>query len=86
MRPLDWLKNFFDAPNDFMKENSLGVMQITRFRRFLYDAELADRKTKIATDFTELVQKIGWDTATAWALILVNLVYNNPQMRQFARR
>lgn len=80
---VDWLKNFFDAPNDFMKENSLGVMQNVQFKRFLFDAELADRKTKTATDFTELVKKIGWDSATAWGLILVNLVYNNPQIRWY---
>ena len=35
-------------------------MQIARLRRFLYDAELVDRKTKTVTDFTELVKKIGW--------------------------
>ena len=80
---LDWLKNFFDKPNEFMKKNSLGVMQNVQFKRFLFDAELADRKTKTATDFTALVQKIGWDTATAWGLILVNLVYNNPQIRWY---
>ncbi|MBR1645654.1 MAG: phosphoadenosine phosphosulfate reductase family protein [Selenomonadaceae bacterium] len=80
---LEWLKNFFDNPKSFLEDNLLGVMQITRFRRFLYDAELADRKTKIATEFTELVKKIGWDTATAWGLILVNLVYNNPQIRWY---
>ena len=79
----DWLKDFFANPELFLEDNNLGIMQITRFKRFLFDAELADRKNKAATDFTALVKKIGWDTATAWGLILVNLVYNNPQMRWY---
>ncbi len=66
-----------------MKENMLGKCQFDFFRRFLFDAELADRKTKSATDFTALIQKIGWNEPTAWALILINLVYNNPQMRWY---
>ena len=70
-----WLKEFF---NELEK-----LMQNAKFRRFLYDARLADRKSKTATDFTELVKKIGWNTATAWGLILINLVYNNPQMRWY---
>ena len=79
----EWLKDFFANPNPFLEKNSLGIMQNAKFRRFLYDARLADRKSKTATDFTELVKKIGWNTATAWGLILVNLVYNNPQMRWY---
>lgn len=79
----EWLKDFFYSPNDFMKENSLGRNQFEFFKRFLFDAELVDKKDKTATDFTELVKQIGWDTATAWGLIAVNLVYNNPQMRWY---
>ena len=66
-----------------MKGNTLGKNQFDFFRRFLYDAELADRKTKTATEFIALIKKIGWDSATAWGLILVNLVYNNPQIRWY---
>lgn len=79
----EWIKNFFVNPKLFFEENNLGIMQITKFRRFLYDAELADRKNRTSTNFTELIKKIGWKTATAWGLILVNLVYNNPQMRWY---
>lgn len=79
----EWLKDFFIAPDNFMKGNTLGKNQFDFFRRFLYDAELADRKTKTATEFIALIKKIGWDSATAWGLILVNLVYNNPQIRWY---
>ena len=80
---LKWIKDFFGAPNLFLRENKLGVTQIMRFKRFLYDAELTDRKNRDVANFTELVKKIGWNTATAWGLILVNLVYNNPQVRWY---
>lgn len=79
----EWIKKFFSNPNSFLQENTLGIMQITKFRRFLYDTELADRKSKMATDFAELAKKIGWNSATTWGLILVNLVYNNPQLRWY---
>lgn len=79
----EWIKSFFDNPEVFLKENQLGSMQKEKFRRFLFDAELIDRKNKTATEFTALIKKIGSNTATAWALILVNLVYNNPQIRWY---
>ena len=79
----EWLKDFFDNPKEFFEENTLGTEQIRRFKVFLIDSELVDRKNKTATDFTELVKKIGWNTATAWGLILVNLTYNNPQIRWY---
>ena len=80
---IDWLRDFFSAPEKFLETNRLGVMQISKFKRFLYDAELVDRKNKTVTYFTELAKKIGWNTATTWGLILINLVYNNPQIRWY---
>ena len=79
----EWIKNFFAEPRKFFEDNLLGKNQLVYFKRFLFDAELADRKTKTSTAFTELVKKIGWETATAWGLIFVNLVYNNPQIRWY---
>ena len=55
----EWLKDFFDAPDAFMKENTLGKNQIEFFRRFLYDAEFVNRKNKNATDFTALIKKFA---------------------------
>ena len=78
-----WIKDFFSDPKIFFANQRLGVMQIAKFRRFLYDASLADRKTRIVTDFASLIKKIGWNTATAWGLILINLVHNNPQVRWY---
>ena len=79
----EWIKNFFDAPIDFLEDNNLGSEQIRRFKVFLTHSELIERKTLAVTDFTALIQKIGWEEATAWGLILINLVYNNPQMHWY---
>ncbi len=79
----EWIKGFFDNPEVFLKENQLGSVQIVKFKRFLFDSELVDRKNKAVTEFTALIKKIGSNTATAWALILVNLVYNNLQIRWY---
>ena len=80
---VEWVKNFFANPELFLEKNSLGIMQITKFKRFLYDAELVDRKSKTPTDFTQIIKKIGRNNATAWGLILVNLANNNPQIRWY---
>ena len=40
----EWLKNFFDNPDLFMKENTLGTIQIMRFKRFLFDSNLVEKK------------------------------------------
>lgn len=79
----EWLRDFFADPQVFLEGNSLGVMQIMRFKRFLFDAELVDRRDRSSTAFAAVVQRVGWDTSTAWGLILVNLVYNNPQVRWY---
>lgn len=80
---IEWLKNFFTDPNGFFENNNLGTEQVRRFKIFLADSELIEKKTLKPTGFTKLVKKIGQDTPTAWGLILVNLVNNNPQMRWY---
>lgn len=78
----DWIRAFFADPSYF-ENNRLGNGQRPKFRRFLYDAELVKRRVRTVTDFTALIKKIGWNSATAWGLILVNLVDNNPQFRWY---
>jgi phosphoadenosine phosphosulfate reductase len=77
----EWVSDFFDRKEDFIKENQLGPNQKTKFRRFLSDAELI-KKTEI-TERTKLICNIGWDSESAWGLILSNLVYNNPQIKWY---
>jgi phosphoadenosine phosphosulfate reductase len=78
----EWVSDFFERQNDFLKDNGLGPNQHTKFKRFLRDASLID-KNRI-TDFSELITRIGWDSGSAWGLILVQLVNQNPQIRWYA--
>lgn len=77
----DWLCSFFENPIDFLKENSLGPVQQTKFKRFLSDACLI-KKSK-STSFTDLILRIGWESDVAWGLILTELANNNPQIRWY---
>ncbi len=77
----DWMVSFFDLGNDFFSCHGLGPNMFTHFKRFLRDAELIDGNA--CTDFAGLVTDIGWDTATAMGLILVNLAYENAQFEWY---
>ncbi len=77
----EWISDFFNRQNSFLQDNLLGPNQKTKFKRFLSDASLIDKNS--ITDFTLLITRIGWETEQAWGLILVQLVYNNPQMRWY---
>jgi phosphoadenosine phosphosulfate reductase len=77
----EWIKDFFDRQNSFLQENQLGPNQKTKFKRFLSDSELI--KKNEYTGFSRLIIKIGWDTDVAWGLILINLVFNNPQVEWY---
>lgn len=79
----EWLVAFFEKKNDFFLEHNLGPDQISFFKRFLKDAKLAE-KNRIS-EFAELVSVIGWDTSEAQGLILLNLVYENPQVAWYVR-
>lgn len=80
----DWVRLFFDKPNEYLADNALGPMQISIFRKFLSHATLIEKN--VATSFTELIRKIGWNTESAWGLILIHLVYNNPQVRWYVEK
>lgn len=77
----DWVKSFFASGNDFLASSGLGPMQISMFKRFLSDSGLIE-KTR-TTSFFDLIVKIGWESGTAWGLILTQLAYANPQIRWY---
>ena len=77
----EWIKQFFSEQDSFWENNQLGPNQKTKFKRFLSDASLIHKNR--VTSFTALITRIGWDTEQAWGLILIQLVYNNPQMRWY---
>lgn len=74
----EWIESFFSAPNDFLEENTLGPNQKSHFKRFLRDSNLIQKDKP--TTLTEIVQNIGWESSTSWAIILINLVCENTQM------
>lgn len=79
----EWFRDFFERLNGFIDQNGLGEPQKKTFQRFLFDAELIDRKTRRVTKFALKLKEIGWDSDAAWGLILANLAYNNSQIRWY---
>ncbi len=70
-----WVKDYFEKKNEFWDDNSLGTMMLSPLKAFLADTGVS-QKGKI-TAFGELVDRIGIDSETAWALMLCNAVYTS---------
>lgn len=77
----DWLRRFFDEPREFLCRHGLADRQLRGFCRFLRDANLLDKQS--STRFADLIKNFGWDRDAALALMLVNLVVRNVQIRWF---
>lgn len=82
-----WLKDFFEDPSfDFKENNSLGGPQRPFFKRFVREAGLIDdSKVGVKTPLFDFGKKIGWETNTFFAILLINLAANNPQFRWYIR-
>lgn len=78
-----WLISFFKDQEEFLASNDLGPNQFTHFKRFLRDANLIDGNS--FSSFAELISQIGWETDTAWGLILINLVCSNSQIEWYVK-
>jgi phosphoadenosine phosphosulfate reductase len=79
----EWLTAFFEEKNNFFKSHNLGPKQISYFKRFLKDADLAQKET--LSSFFELISRLGWNTETAQGLILFNLAYENIQVEWYVK-
>lgn len=79
----EWITSFFNDGNAFLKNHSLGPMQISMFRRFLNDGGLIQKG--LTTPFYDLIKRIGSTSEDAWALIMVQEVCNNPQVMWYIR-
>ncbi len=80
----EWLISYFDARENFMKENLLGNKMLQYFRVFLKDSGLAEPRTYFFSSFASFVCDIGWNSKTALALMLLNLCYRNRQFEWMA--
>ena len=81
---MEWIIDFFDKGDEFFDNNGLGPNQKQMFRRFL-DNAMVIKKNKL-TDFGKLIMDLGIDSIMAWNLILINLVYDNPQMQWYVKQ
>lgn len=77
----EWLAAFFEKGNEFFSEHNLGPEQISFFKRLLKDAGLAEKNQ--VTPFGDLISSLGWDTDASLGLVLLNLVFENPQVEWY---
>lgn len=78
-----WVEEFLSNPDDFWKDNSLGVKQVPSFKAWLRDAEIIDENNKL-TKLGVLMQNLAEDNSSLiWEVIHINLSYNNPLMKWF---
>jgi phosphoadenosine phosphosulfate reductase len=77
----DWFVRFFKDKNKFWDRHGLGPNQVKTFKRFLKDAKLTVKNE--FSPLANLINRIGWDTDTAWGIILSNLADTNPQLRWY---
>lgn len=80
----DWFVRFFESKNDFWSAHGLGPNQVKTFKRFLKDAGLTEKNN--FSPLAELINRLGWDGETAWGILLINLVANNPQLRWYVTK
>lgn len=77
----EWIDDFFDKGKEFFSNHRLGPMQISIFKKFLTNAGLIVKEE--TTSLYDLVKSIGKNTDAAWGLILINLAYNNVQIKWY---
>lgn len=77
----EWVRDFFLNGNSFMNDNTLGPMQIQKFRVFLNDSGVTSKNE--TTELFTTLSSYGVDSDLTWGIMLINLVYNNTEMRWF---
>lgn len=77
---MEWINQYFMYKNEFDANNDLGSQMYSFFKRFLRDTELID--VNGFSRFAKIVEKLGLDNESSWAMMLTNLAYT-PQIRWF---
>ena len=70
----DWVKGFFKKKFDYWNDNDLGPNQVNMFKRFLRECGLIGNNGITMT--AEVIDNIGWESESAWGIILSNFSYN----------
>lgn len=77
----EWVEDFLARGNEFFEINALGPEQISFFKTFLNNCELAQGNTVLP--LFEIINNLGWDSQASWGILLTNLAYNNEQIRWY---
>lgn len=80
---IEWFQQYFNYKNEFDKKHTLGSQMYSFFKRFLRDSELLDENGFSKT--AEVIDGIGIENDSAWAIILINLSYT-PQINWMVKR
>ena len=80
---MDWFVQFFKYKEKFNQHHTLGTNMYDFFKRFLKDSGLT--KGNNISEFALTIDKLGLDSESSWALMMVNLSYT-PQINWFVRR
>lgn len=68
-----WVVEYLSKKDSFWDDNGLGSVMLTSLKSFLRHAEITNKN--LITKFGEVVASLNGESATAWALMLCNLVY-----------
>lgn len=72
----DWVREYFKSKDEFWTSpHSLGTNMVKNLKSFLNDSEVTV-KNKFAP-FGEVIDRLGIESTTAWALMLCNLSYTS---------
>jgi phosphoadenosine phosphosulfate reductase len=77
----EWFTRFFREEDAFWQNHRLGPNQVKTFKRFLKDAGLTEKN--VFSPLARLIADLGWETETAWGIMLINLVTGNPQIQWY---
>ena len=76
----EWFDQYFEYKNNFLEKHTLGSQMLNFFKRFLRDAQLMDKDQ--FTETAQIIDNLGLDNLTSWAIILTNLSYT-PQINWY---
>lgn len=80
----EWLKIFFDNPQNFDKNGQLGTVMIPVFKIWSKHGGLLDKKN-LLLEVVEKFISLGADNSKVWGYIFVNLAYNSNLIKLFVK-
>lgn len=72
-----WIVEYFQKKDMFWEDNDLGTNKIKNLKSFLSDAGVTVPKKNTFNEFGSVIDRMGIETASAWGVLLLNLVYTS---------